>query len=157
MGELSQDTGTKLNIGCGEDTLEDYVNIDIRNVDGVDMVRDVTDLPLPFKDESIIEIKAIDIVEHLLKVVPFIDECGRILVKGGILAIRTSYWKSENAFTDPTHHHYFTLNSFDYWDPTTKIGREYGYYTDAKFNVMNAQKDGQELVFTLRKRSYKGE
>ena len=53
----------KLNLGCGKDIQEGYINIDIRELPGVDLVRDLRE-PLPYNDYCIDEIRAIDVLEH---------------------------------------------------------------------------------------------
>ena len=52
----------KLNLGCGEDIREGYHNIDIRKLPNV-IVADVTNLP--YKNNSVDEIIASDIYEHI--------------------------------------------------------------------------------------------
>jgi len=46
----------KLNLGCGTDIWEGYLNVDIVPFQGVDMVWDLNETPLPFKDDSFSEI-----------------------------------------------------------------------------------------------------
>ena len=38
----------KLNLGCGNDIRQGYINLDVAELDGVDVVWDVNKLPLPF-------------------------------------------------------------------------------------------------------------
>lgn len=52
----------KLNLGCGEDIKEGYLNIDIRLLPGVDLVWDVSNLPDNITEVE--EINAYDILEH---------------------------------------------------------------------------------------------
>lgn len=52
----------KLNLGCGEDVKKGYINIDTRPFPGV-LVADVQELPV--KDNSVDEILALDIYEHV--------------------------------------------------------------------------------------------
>ena len=52
----------KLNLGCGEDIREGYHNIDIRKLPNV-IVADVTNLP--YKNNSVDEIIASDVYEHI--------------------------------------------------------------------------------------------
>lgn len=51
----------KLNLGCGTDIQEGYVNVDIRDLPGVDLVGDVRMLPAVEAEY----IRAIDVVEHM--------------------------------------------------------------------------------------------
>lgn len=83
----------KLNLGCGNKILEGYVNIDIRRLDPRVFVADVRDLP--YHDDSIDEILAVDVYEH---VVPsesqaLLTHWVSKLKKGGHLRIHTSYLK----------------------------------------------------------------
>jgi len=56
----------KLNLGCGTDIRSDYINIDIKELPGVNLVRDVSDFSY-IKDNSVEEIIARDIIEHFPK------------------------------------------------------------------------------------------
>lgn len=39
--------GLKINLGCGTDIKPGWVNVDIAKLDGVDIVHDLDELPLP--------------------------------------------------------------------------------------------------------------
>ena len=52
----------KLNLGCGTDIREGYINIDIRSLAGIDVVADLTTVHNMFTDVD--EILAYDIIEH---------------------------------------------------------------------------------------------
>lgn len=56
---------TKLNLGCGTDGIQDgYINIDIRDIDDPRVLKqDVRNLQ--FEPESVDEINAIDVYEHI--------------------------------------------------------------------------------------------
>lgn len=54
----------RLNLGCGTDIRADFVNIDIRELPGVDVVADVRDLSAYFGRGQVDYILALDIVEH---------------------------------------------------------------------------------------------
>lgn len=53
----------QLNLGCGGDIQEGYVNVDIRHLPGIDIIADVRNLP--FKNESVDTIRALDVYEHI--------------------------------------------------------------------------------------------
>jgi uncharacterized protein (DUF2225 family) len=53
------------------------------------------------------------------------------MTPGGRAIIIVPYAKSEGAFADPTHKHFFTERSLDYFNGKY----EYSYYSKAKFAV----------------------
>jgi SAM-dependent methyltransferase len=143
-----------INIGCGDKRLDNAIGVDFRQTDATDVVHDLRQYPWPFEDQQFDNAIARDIVEHMIEVVPFFDECWRILKSDGMLYVRTTYFMSEQAYRDPTHYHFFTLESFDYFDPDTTIGKLYGWYTDKKWKIIRRAIDGQETIFQLQKRGY---
>lgn len=74
----------KLNLGCGKDTREGFINLDFRENQGVDIVCDIKD-GLPFKNGELDFIFAQDIIEHfpLDYTDTLIKELYRVLKKGG--------------------------------------------------------------------------
>jgi len=82
----------KLNLGCGNDILSDYLNIDANpEVSGdLDVVSDITVLSF-CKDDSVDEILSYHSIEHLghHKAQNFLKECYRILKQNGKLIIET--------------------------------------------------------------------
>lgn len=75
----------KLNLGCGPYLLEDFVNIDIRDLEGVDVIADVTKLPLP--DASADFIYGGHILEHIEDWEKALEEWKRVLKPGGKIMI----------------------------------------------------------------------
>ena len=141
-----------INLGCGDKRIDGAIGVDFRRTDAVDIAHDLSIYPWPFDDEQFANVIANDIVEHMLWVVPFIDECWRIVKPAGHLYIRTTYFESEQSYKDPTHFHFFTLESFDFWDPETDTGINYPWYSDKKWTVCKKGRSGQEAVFDLEKR-----
>lgn len=140
-----------LNLGCGNKPVEFCLNVDCRKTDITDLVFDANVVPYPFEDGRFDFIYALDIIEHLNDVMPVMEELHRILAPGGHINIRTTAWDREQSFRDPTHKHWFTLNSFDVFDPTKQFGRDYHWYTTKKFRVLKAERSGEELEFMLYK------
>ncbi|MDQ2677793.1 MAG: hypothetical protein M3Y51_03540 [Actinomycetota bacterium] len=54
--------GLRLNLGCGHIALPEYVNVDMRELPGVDVVAAIDDLP--FDDGSVREIHSAHVLEH---------------------------------------------------------------------------------------------
>jgi len=78
----------KLNIGCGKDIREGYINIDIRSIPGA-VKGDVS--RLDFENNYVDEIDALDIIEHfkMSDVENVLNEWIRVLKPGGKIHIRT--------------------------------------------------------------------
>jgi SAM-dependent methyltransferase len=77
----------KLNLGCGDDYQEGYVNVDLRDDVG-DVHCDVRHLP--FEDGAADEVLAFDILEHLppSDSLPCLREWRRVLREGGELKLK---------------------------------------------------------------------
>lgn len=79
----------KLNLGCGDDVKDGFINVDIRNLDNV-IQCDITK-PLPFQDNEFDYILMSDVIEHfsIKDLEKYFPEWIRVLKKGGGLQIRT--------------------------------------------------------------------
>lgn len=122
---------TKLNLGAGAcDIREDYINLDITNYSGVDVVWDLNRLPLPFEDNQFEEILAYNILEHI-NYLPLMDELYRILKPQGVIKITVPHFTFVEAYADPTHINRFSFLTFSYF---VKGGiREYSFMKFTKF------------------------
>lgn len=141
----------KLNIGCGNNILPGWVNLDISALHGVDVVHNVEKLPLPFTDERFDEVLCQDILEHV-EYVPVLRDIYRIMKKGGSLTIRVPHFTSKHNFIDPTHKKMFSINTFDFFvkDSFQQYGR--GYYFDFAFTSCREARivfERDSIVFLL--------
>ena len=121
---------TTLDLGCGRAKTPGAVGLDINPNSDADVLHDVDALPYPFADNSFDEIICSGIIEHVAEIVPVLEELHRIGRPGAVLRITTPYFTSVDAFTDPTHKHYLSSRSFDYF---TGDFPEYGFYSKARF------------------------
>jgi len=96
----------KLNIGCGRDIREGWINLDIRAGDNIDVIHNLDDLPLPFDDDVFDEVYTSHILEHVLRWENLLHDIHRVMKSGGILIIRVPYG------LDPTAYH---IRSFTEW------------------------------------------
>ena len=71
----------KLNIGCGKEIKEGYINIDREFYPGVNICMDLNIDPLPFKENSINEIYISHVIEHLIDPYMFIFNVIKYLKK----------------------------------------------------------------------------
>lgn len=81
--------GKKLNLGCGNDYREGYVNVDMNTSHRVDLVSDVTWLKT-IADGSCAEVLAQDVLEHIPRArgATALKEWNRVLERGGKLRLR---------------------------------------------------------------------
>ncbi len=105
----------KLNLGCGKDIKEGYINLDWNRVKGINVVHNLNKFPYPFSDEYFEEILAKDVLEHLDKITDVIKELHRILKPRGILKINVPHFSSYSVWLDPTHYRAFTYDTFSYF------------------------------------------
>jgi predicted SAM-dependent methyltransferase len=77
----------KLNIGCGEQKLEGFINIDSYEGAKPDLLHDITQCSLPYADNSVDAIYCIHNIEHIpFKLWPFVfHEFHRLLNPEGFL------------------------------------------------------------------------
>ncbi len=106
----------RLNIGCGNEILEGWINLDLIPSKGVDVVHDLNIYPYPFKDSSVDEIKAINIMEHLKDPNRFIQEIWRITKHNAKIEIETPHFSGAVAWQDITHVRPFSLISLLHYD-----------------------------------------
>ncbi len=140
----------RVNLGCGYEALQGYVNVDRRALPGVDVVWNLDDHPWPFDDGSAEEIRAFDVFEHLLDVIGAMDECWRILAPQGRLTIRGPAPESPNLWVDVSHRRAFVEHSFDHFDWETEFGRKYRYGR-GPWRVLTARREETNIVFELER------
>ena len=85
---------TKLNLGCNTRILKGYTNIDFTAYPGVDIVSDVSKLPM-IKDESVDVVRASHILEHfrVWDTQRVLKEWYRVLKPGGLLYLSVPDWE----------------------------------------------------------------
>jgi len=128
-----------LNLGCGRKHRAGAVNLDRTPASNPDVVHDLDVRPWPFADDRFDRVYAFDVVEHLADVVAAMEELHRICRDRAAIEITVPHFSCSNAFTDPTHRHFFSRFSFDYFDNS----HEFAFYSPARFRVVRSN-----LIFT---------
>ncbi len=144
-----------LHLGCGNSKIKGALGVDMLKMPAVDVVCDLDATPWSFESESIDLIFAHNVLEHVGNVVDFMNEVWRIGKDGSRVVIAVPYFRSTDAFTDPTHKHFFTANSLDYF--TEKGGSLSAYgYTDRKFEKIGLwygwPQDSDDLLIRMFKK-----
>ena len=124
-----------LNLGCGTDIKSGWVNHDMVRLAGIDIVHDLNVVPWPWDDNSIDEVYAKDVLEHLPNTLSALGEIFRITKPGASIYIAVPYWNSWEAITDPTHVTQFNEFTFNFFDPREEQCQERPYYSKARFFI----------------------
>jgi len=134
----------KLDLGCGKTKKEGFSGIDRIKFEGVDCVCDFRFEKLPFKDDSVGEVHASHVVEHLTadERCHLFNELYRVMKVDAKITMICPYWGSSRAYGDPTHK----------WPP---IGEMWFFYLDRAWREQNAphtdkiyEKNGYNCHFT---------
>ena len=129
--ESNMRNSNKLVIGCGKKIIEDFVNVDIIKLDGIDIVHDLNRFPYPFKDNEFKFIYCDNVLEHLNDIKLPIEELWRISRAGAKIKIIVPIFPSVWSFCDPTHRSIYTYFTFNYFRPEDGLN----YYSHARFNI----------------------
>lgn len=116
-----------LHLGCGHSKLPGAIGIDVLAHAEVDVVHNLDQYPWPFESNSVDVVFAHSVIEHIDNIVGLFEELGRILKPGGRIILTVPHFRSTDSFTDPTHKHFFTSQSLDYFVEGTGQLSHYGY------------------------------
>ena len=127
----------KLNLGSGNKIKVDYLNLDFKQSDGVDLVHDLNIYPWPINDSTFSEVLAENVIEHLDDFISTMEEIYRISSDNAKIKISVPYWNSSFAYIDPTHKKSFHELTFSFFDPESGYCKERPYYTKARFKLVS--------------------
>ena len=116
-----------LDVGCSGRKLKGAVGMDIVQSSEVDVVHDIEQKPWPFKEGEFDVVFMNHSLEHVDDVLSVLGEAHRILKGGGRLIVQVPHFRATDAFVDPTHRHFFTSRSLDYFCAGEKIAEDYRY------------------------------
>jgi len=112
-----------LDIGCGQRKLPGAIGIDIVTDSDADVAHDINRIPWPFSDNTFDIIFMNHVLEHVDDVLKVFREAHRVGKHKSRIIIQVPYFRSVDAFSDPTHKHFFTSHSLDYFFENTKLSR----------------------------------
>lgn len=118
-----------LNLGCGLKPLPGAINIDQVAEVCPDLVLDLGHRPWPLPENHFEEVHAYDVLEHLDDIVGTMEEVHRICRPNAKVILTVPHYSCANAFTDPTHRHYFGAQSFNYFTGEN----EFAFYSSKRF------------------------
>jgi SAM-dependent methyltransferase len=138
---------SSLDLGCGNYPKNPF---NAENVFGVDIdhhsnsnisTADLVIEKIPFEDSSFDYVTAYDFLEHIPRLIyyrekriqPFIEimnEIWRVLKPNGIFKAHTPAFPREEAFVDPTHVNFISMDTAKYFcgEEYTSLSKTYGFY-----------------------------
>ena len=92
-------------------------------------------LPWPLPSDQFEQCDLYDVIEHLEDIVAVMEEIHRVCRNGAVVRITVPHFSCANAFTDPTHRHYFSRFSFNYFTGE----HEFSYYSNRRYRARYGQ------------------
>jgi len=157
---LKENSGIRLDIGCGKNKQNGFIGIDYRGLPGVDIVHDLEKFPWPLPDRSVLVAVASHVVEHINPhagvFIDFMNEVWRVLQDDGEFLISTPYAGSPGYWWDPTHCNPCSEMTWEYFDPISPLtqGQFYNIYSPLPWKVKHCYWDingNLEVILVKRK------
>ncbi len=120
-----------LDLGCGKDKFPGAVGVDSNHRSDADVIADLTHFPYPFLDNTFDRVICKSIIEHLPDTPRVLAELHRLSHDGALIQVVTPHFSGRDAYTDPTHLHFYGICSFDKFCQGTNTFPE--YYSEPLF------------------------
>ena len=125
--------GSRLNLGCGANPIEGWINLDRRAGAGVDLVFDLElcrSVPLPFEENSVSAFRAWHLIEHMDDVLGLMQDCHRVAEPEALFRAAMPHGGHDDAWADPTHRRSMFARSFNYYQQPFHVFADYDYAGD---------------------------
>lgn len=123
---------TKLNLGCGNDIKQGFVNLNLYEKDNVDIICNIEKFPYPFKDNTFEYIYMRNVLEQVTNQREIFQELHRICKDKGIIDIQVFHFSSVMAYYIFTKT-FFNYGSFD-------ALKQYGFEVKEKNIILSDKK-----------------
>lgn len=142
----------RLNIGCGRNYLNGYVNLDISPLVSPDVVCDITDY-MPFRENAFDEILCENVLTQIMYPDTFVqvmNDLWKICRPTGEILIRVPNAEHICAWQDPMDCRRFTDKSFTYMEFSHRRYEQYGrHYGFKPFKVELLEDNSIQMKFKL--------
>ena len=137
----------KLNLGCGFNKMDGWVNVDKFDACSPDLVWDLEQTPWPFEDNSVDEVLLNHSLEHLGAdadcFLAIIQELYRVCHGGAVVQINVPHPRHDDFMNDPTHVRIvtpalmalFSKRQCQIWRDENASNSPFAVYLDVDFEV----------------------
>lgn len=143
-----------IDLGCGFCKPEGFVGVDIYPWSEEDIIADLSE-KFPFPDNSVDEVRAHDIIEHLPDRIHTMNEIWRICKHGAAIDIRVPSTDGRGAFQDPTHVSFWNINSFKYYclefPEYINLCKSYGFKGAFKIISLDHEESLDKVIHVIAK------
>ena len=116
-----------LDLGSGIKKNSNAIKVDINPKVNPDIVHNLNNFPYPFDNENFDEVIIDNVIGELNNFFKVMDEIYRIAKIGANIKISVPYFQSPYAFIHPNIKSFFTIRTFEYFDPNSEIFKRYKY------------------------------
>ena len=135
----------QLNLGCGRNVQQGWINLDSAALPGVDIVCDLENLrqaPIDLPGETVERFLLSHVIEHIRDALGLMQELWRLATPGAIAVIHVPHGGSDDAWEDPTHVRAYFPGSFGYFSQPFYWRADYGYRGDWEIDRLKLLVDG---------------
>ncbi len=144
----------RIDLGCGSWKPEGFIGVDSYPGSEVDIIADLNE-NFPFPDNSIDEVRAHDVIEHLPDRIHTMNEIWRICKPNATIDIRVPSTDGRGAFQDPTHVSFWNINSFKYYSiefpEYITLCRSYGFQGAFRIISLEHEESLEQVVHVIAK------
>jgi len=123
-----------LDLGSGLKKNSNAIRVDINSEVNPDVVHDLNNFPYPFENEYFDMIIMDNVIGELNNFWKVMNEIYRISKFDSDIVISVPYFRSSYAFIHPNIKSFFTVKTFEYFDPENELYKRYKY-SNSTFKV----------------------
>ena len=126
-----------LHLVCGQKKVSGAIGVDLNPRSHADVLCDLDRFPYPFADSVFDRVLCENVLERLENLIRVMEEIHRIEKLGGRIQVYVPYFSSIFFYRDPTHKHFFSAHTFDYFIKGTPVHQF--HYSDVEFKLLKVE------------------